>query len=296
VARYRAHLPFPNDLLGFPFSILRPLCILGGAMVVKLLCVGDVVGAPGRRMLTDTLPKLVAERNIDCVIANVENAANGSGLTPDLYAKFAEGGVHLMTLGDHVYRRRDIIATLERSKNIVRPANLNMAAPGHEVAVYQTRGGYPVAVVALLGRMYMNVFGDNPFHAVDRVLSTLPREVNVVAVDMHAEATSEKIAMGWHLDGRVSVVFGTHTHVPTADETILPGGTGYITDVGMTGPYDSVLGRSKENVLSAMINSVPSPFSVATGDVRLCGVIATVASDTGHCTALERICVRAGDI
>ena len=261
---------------------------------VKILCVGDVVGAPGRKMLTDSIPKLVAERGLDCVIANVENAANGSGLTPDLHAKFTDGGVSLMTMGDHVYRRREIIGTLERAGNIVRPANLNPGAPGHDVAIYHTQSGHPVAVIALLGRMYMNVFGDNPYHVIDRVLSTLPRDVNIVVVDMHAEATSEKIAMGWHLDGRVSVLFGTHTHVPTADEAILPCGTGYITDVGMTGPYDSVLGRTKENVLSAMINSVPSPFSVASDDLRLCGIIATVSSDTGHCTAIERICVRPG--
>lgn len=266
-----------------------------GGQVVNVLCVGDVVGAPGRRMLTETLSTLSAERNIDCVIANVENTANGSGLTAGLYTKFVEGGVHLMTMGDHVYRRRDIIPTLERSEKIVRPANLNIGAPGHEVAIYETRSGSKVAVIALLGRMYMSVQSDDPFHAVDRVLSTLPKDVNIVVVDVHAEATSEKIALGWHLDGRVSVVFGTHTHVPTSDEAILPGGTGYITDVGMTGPYDSVLGRSKENVLSAMISGVPSPFTVATDDVRLCGILATLEPKTGRCTAIERVCIRKND-
>ena len=264
-------------------------------MTVKLLCVGDVVGGPGRRLVTEVLPKLTAEHHIDCVIANVENVANGSGLTPGLYAKLVEGGIHLMTMGDHIYRRREIIPTLERSGCIVRPANLSLAAPGREVAICETRAGPKVAVISLLGRMYMNVHSDNPYHAIDRVLSTLPGDVNVVVVDVHAEATSEKIAMGWHLDGRVSVVFGTHTHVPTADETILPGGTGYVTDLGMTGPYDSVLGRTKENVLSALINAVPSPFSVATDDVRLCGIIAEVEPATGRCTALERVCVRADE-
>ncbi|MCD4669000.1 MAG: TIGR00282 family metallophosphoesterase [Actinomycetia bacterium] len=262
-------------------------------MAVRLLCVGDVVGAPGRRMLTDTLPELLPSRNIDCVIANVENAANGSGLTPGLYEKLINGGVHLMTMGDHVYRRREIIATLERSQRMVRPANLSPGAPGRDVAIYQTAGGHKIAVISLLGRMYMRVQTDSPFHAVDRVLATLDRDINVVIVDMHAEATSEKIAMGWHLDGRVSVVFGTHTHVPTADETILPGGTGYITDLGMTGPYDSVLGRSKENVLSAMISTVPSPFTVATEDVRLAGIVADVDPRSGKCLAIERVCLRA---
>ena len=265
-------------------------------MAVRLLCVGDVVGGPGRRVLSDALGKLTAERNIDCVIANVENTANGSGLTPALYTKLADAGVHLMTMGDHVYRRRDIIPTLERSDRIVRPANLSAGAPGREVAVWETPSGQKVAVIVLLGRMYMNVFGDNPFQAVDRVLGTLPRDVNIVVVDMHAEATSEKIAMGWHLDGRVSVLFGTHTHVPTADETILPRGTAYITDVGMTGPYDSVLGRCKENVLSAMSGAIPQPFSVATDDVRLCGIVADVEPTTGHCMKIERICVRADDL
>ncbi|MCP4593854.1 MAG: YmdB family metallophosphoesterase [bacterium] len=261
-------------------------------MLLRLLCVGDVVGAPGRRTLCDALPELTAEREIDCVIANVENAANGSGLTPGLYTKLAESGVHLMTMGDHVYRRREIIPTLERSDRIVRPANLPLGAPGREVAIYETRRGPQVAVIALLGRMYMNVIGDGPYHAVDRVLSTLPPEVKIVVVDMHAEATSEKVAMGWHLDGRVSVMFGTHTHVPTADEAVLPRGTGYITDVGMTGPYDSVLGRSKESVLSAMISMVPKTFSVASDDPRMCGVIADVETTTGHCHSIERICVR----
>ena len=260
-------------------------------MELNLLCLGDVVGGPGRRVLTEAVPRLIAERGIDCVIANVENAASGSGLTPLLYDKFLKASVDLMTLGDHVYRRRDIIPTLERSDRIVRPANLSPGAPGHDFAVCQTRSGHKVAVISLLGRMYMNVHPDCPFHAVDRVLSMLPRDVQIVVIDVHAEATSEKVAMGWHLDGRVSVVFGTHTHVPTADETILPGGTGYITDLGMTGPYDSVLGRSKENVLSALINVVPSPFNVAEGDVRMCGIIATVQSETGRCMAIERVCV-----
>jgi metallophosphoesterase (TIGR00282 family) len=172
---------------------------------------------------------------------------------------------------------------------LVRRANLPAAAPGREAAVHQTGGGAKVAVISLLGRMFMKAPCNCPFAAVDRVLEALPADVRIIAVDVHAEATSEKVAMGWHLDGRVSVVFGTHTHIPTADERILPKGTAYITDVGMTGPYDSVLGRMKERVLSSMRSGVPSVFDVAEGDPRLCGIVVSVEPSTGRATHIERI-------
>ncbi len=259
-------------------------------MQLKLLCIGDVVGSAGRQVLRQGLTTVVPDHGIDCVIINAENVAGGSGLTAALYEKLIRYGVHLVTLGDHVYRRRDIIPVLERSDNIVRPANLPTVAPGKEYAVYQTSSGHKVAIITVLGRKFMRIPTDCPFAAVDRVLALVPKEVKVIVVEVHAEATSEKVAMGWHLDGRVSMVFGTHTHVPTADERVLPNGTAYVTDLGMTGPYDSVLGRCKHRVLSSMITGVPNPFDVATEDVRMYGMITSVDTATGRATGVERIC------
>lgn len=258
-------------------------------MQVRLLCVGDVVGAPGRRVLREAMEVLIPQHRIDCVIVNAENAAGGSGLTAALYQKITNYGVHLITLGDHVYRRRDIIPILETSDNIVRPANLPVVAPGKSFAICETQSGQRVAVMTVLGRLFMKTPSDCPFAAVDRVLALLPKDVKIVVVEIHAEVTSEKVAMGWHLNGRVSVVFGTHTHIPTADERVLSEGTAYVTDLGMTGPYDSVLGRDRDRVLRAMMTGVPNPFDVATDDPRLCGVLVTVESTTGRATAIERI-------
>jgi metallophosphoesterase (TIGR00282 family) len=258
-------------------------------MDLRLLCIGDVVGPPGRRALRELLPGLVSELAIDCVIVNAENAADGAGLTASLYEKIVNDGAHLITLGDHIYRRRDIIPVLERVDNMVKPANLQAGAPGKAVAIHQTAAGTKVAVISLMGRLYMKLVANDPFGTVDRLLAGLPRDVKVIAVDIHAEATSEKVAMGWHLDGRVSVVFGTHTHVPTADERVLPKGTAYITDLGMTGPYDSVLGRDRERVVGTMVSGVPSQFDVATRDVRLCGIVVTVDPATGRAKSVERV-------
>ncbi len=206
-----------------------------------------------------------------------------------IFQKIIHYGTDVITMGDHVFRRREIIPILERSDRIVRPANLPAAAPGREFTVRETRSSNRIAVISLLGRLFMRTPGNCPFAAVDRVLGALPSDVKIIVVDMHAEATSEKVAMGWHLDGRVSVLFGTHTHIPTADERVLPQGTAYVTDLGMTGPYDSVLGRCKERVLSAMTSGVPSPFDVATDDVRLCGVLVAIDGATGRATGIERV-------
>ena len=258
-------------------------------MQLKILCIGDVVGAPGRRVLREGLEVLVPERKIDCVIVNAENSAGGSGLTPTIFDKIIKYGTDLVTLGDHIYRRREIIPILETTDRIVRPANLPVSAPGKNYAVYETASNHRVAVISVLGRLFMKMPVGCPFAAVDKVLETLPRDIRIVVVDIHAEATSEKIALGWHLNGRVSAVFGTHTHVPTADHRVLPGGTAYVTDLGMTGPYDSVLGRVKESVLRAMITSVPAPFDVASDDVRLSGVVVTVDTANGRATDIERV-------
>lgn len=264
-------------------------------MNTTLLCVGDVVGSPGRMVLAEALPKITSDKGVDCNIVNVENSAAGSGLTPALYEKYVAAGVQLMTTGDHLYRRKEIIPVLEKSHCIVRPANLAPAAPGKHFAICETESGTRVAVFALLGRLFMRHAVDCPLRTADRVLASIPSDVKTIVVDMHAEATSEKIALGWHLDGRVTAVFGTHTHVPTADECILPKGTAYITDLGMTGPYDSVLGRRKDRVLSTMLTSVPAPFDVADDDVRMCGVIIRADSETGRASAIERICIHADE-
>jgi len=260
-------------------------------MQINLLCIGDVVGRPGRFAISRALDHLVRQYGIHCVICNAENTAGGSGLTPQLYDKLRHYGVNLITMGDHIYRRQEVISVLETSDCIVRPANLSPEAVGKTFAVYETNAGPKVAVISLLGRLFMKTMADCPFRAADKVLGQIPPDVKIIAVDMHAEATSEKVAMGWHLDGRVSVLFGTHTHVPTADECVLPGGTAYITDLGMTGPYDSVLGRRKDRVVRTFITNLPSPFDVATNDPRLCGIVVKVESATGRATHIERICI-----
>ena len=257
-------------------------------MKINVLCIGDVVGRPGRRILADKLKPLIKERDIDCVIANAENAAGGSGLTPQIYAKFERYGVNLITLGDHAYRKKDIIETLETKDNIVRPANLSEQAAGRGFAVYKTAKGPVVAAAALIGRIFMKP-ADCPYNAIDKLLPKLQQQADVIFVDFHAEATSEKIAMGYYLDGRASCVFGTHTHVVTADEKIMPKGTAYITDVGMTGPHDSVLGRGVESVLKSFRTQMPIPLEVAKGDIRMNAVLVTVDSNSKKAEHIERV-------
>lgn len=261
-------------------------------MKLHILCIGDIVGRPGRRVLAEKLTSLVKEHGIDCVIVNAENAAGGSGLTPQIYEKLLKYGVNLITLGDHAYRKREIIETLERADNIVRPANLSPCAAGKDFAIYQTAKGVTVAVVSLIGRIFMKP-ADCPYAAIDRILPVLKQKADIILVDIHAEATSEKMAMGYYLDGKVSAVFGTHTHVTTADERILPKGTAYITDIGMTGPHESVLGRKIENVIKSFRTQMPFPFEVATGDVRINAVLIRVDSNTKTAESIERLCISA---
>ena len=261
-------------------------------MQIKLLCICDIVGRPGRQVLAEELRNIVNEYDVDCTIVNAENAAGGSGITASICDKLRKYGVNLITLGDHIYRKRDIIDTLQNAQDIVRPANLSPQAAGKEWAVYTTGQGPQIAVLSLLGRMYMPLPSDNPFNAVERILTKIPSDIKIVVVDMHAEATSEKIAMGWFLDGRVSLVYGTHTHVTTADETILPNGTAYITDLGMTGPHESVLGRKIDRVLKSLVTQMPFPYSIATGDIRLNGILVTVDVHSGRAVHIERLCRR----
>ena len=261
-------------------------------MRLNLLCIGDIVGRPGRRILADKLKRVVEEHSIDCVIANAENAAGGSGLTPQIYDKLLRYGVNLITLGDHAFRKRDIIETLERADNIVRPANLSEYAAGKGIALYKTSKGPTVGVLALIGRLFMKP-ADCPYAAADKWIPRLQQQADVIVVEMHAEATSEKVAMGYHVDGRAGCCFGTHTHIATADERILPKGTAYISDVGMTGSHDSVLGRKTQSVLKAFRTQMPVPFEIATGDVRMNAVLITVNTLTKQAERIERIRVDA---
>lgn len=260
-------------------------------MDLKILCVGDVVGGPGRRVLREALPKLIPERQIDCVIVNAENAAAGSGLTQVIYTKIIQYGVNLITLGDHIYRRRDIIPVLETSDRIVRPANLPTAAPGKEFAVQETASNHKVAVISLLGRLFMKTAGDCPFAAVDRVLAALPGDVKIIVVDMHAEATSEKIAMGRYLDGRVTVVVGTHTHVPTADAQLLPEGTAFVTDVGMVGAKDSIIGVEPEAVIGRFLTGMPARLPIAEKSriVQFNSVLIDIDESSGRALSITRV-------
>ena len=258
-------------------------------MPVNILCVGDLVGSPGRRILADHLPELTRQHEIELVVCNAENVAGGSGITPRIFSKLLHYGVDVVTLGDHVYRKREIASTLEQSEHIVRPANISARAAGRRWTVVPTKSGrHRVAVACLLGQMFMNP-ADSPWAAVDQILGEIPESVNMRIIDFHAEASSEKIAMGWFCNGRVSAVFGTHTHIPTADARVLDAGTAYISDVGMTGPYDGILGRRKDRVLWAMTTSMPTPFEVSTGDPRLMGVLIRLDEATGRATSIERI-------
>jgi metallophosphoesterase (TIGR00282 family) len=236
------------------------------------------------------LKGVVRDRKIDLVIANSENIAAGSGITANLFHKVRAYGVDVVTLGDHVYRKAEIVPTLQASERIVRPANLAQQAAGRTFTVVTTEAGVQVGVFCMLGRIFMNNMpSDDPFATADKILRQIPPAVKVIVLDMHAEASSEKVAMGHYLDGRCSMVFGTHTHIPTADAKVLAGGTAFISDLGMCGPYDSVLGRRKEKVLRFMTTSMPTQFDVATGDVRMCGALAEIDEVTGKAISIERI-------
>jgi hypothetical protein len=261
-------------------------------MRLNVLCIGDIVGRPGRRAVAEKLAGLVKEREIDCVIANAENAAGGSGLTPQIHDKLLRYGVNLITLGDHAFRKKEIIKTLETAGDVVRPGNISDFAAGKASAVYKTGKGPTVGVAVLIGRLFMKP-AECPYNMIDKILPKLANEADIVFVEFHAEATSEKVAMGWHLDGRVSCCYGTHTHVATADERILPKGTAYITDLGMTGPHDSVLGRGVESVLKSFRTQMPFSFEIATGNVQMNGILVTVDSHTKKAEHIERIRVGA---
>lgn len=263
---------------------------------MRILFVGDVVGQPGIGILKAAVPALKAREGLDAVVANAENATNGSGLSPKDYRAVRAAGVDAITLGDHAYKKFEIHSILENpSEPIGKPANYPATAPGKDRVTFSTATGVRVGVVTLLGRTFMRPV-DCPFAAIDRILAELRGTVDVVLVDVHAEATADKYLLARHLDGRVAAVLGTHTHVPTADEQILPGGTAFVCDVGMTGPYDSILGRRVDRVLHTAITFEPSAFDVATGDVRLGGAIVDVDATSGKATAIRRVMMRESEI
>jgi metallophosphoesterase (TIGR00282 family) len=262
---------------------------------MKILFIGDIFGRPGRTIVKERLPGLVREHSIDLVIANGENAAAGFGITPPLAEELFEMGIDVLTTGNHVWDKREIVDFFKMAngnphspaRRVLRPANYPPHMPGW--GVYEGRKGeVDYAVMNLQGRVFMAA-NDDPFRVADQLLKDI--QSKVVVVDMHAEATSEKASMGWYLDGRVSAVIGTHTHVPTADERVLPKGTAYITDVGMTGPFESVIGVKRELIIEKFLTNMPLRFEAATGDVRLCAVMMDCDETTGRARAIQRLMV-----
>lgn len=255
---------------------------------MKVLILGDIVGTPGVNILQTYLPAIKKSMCLDLVVANAENAAGGSGLTPSIFKKLKAAGVDLFTLGDHIYKKQEIINTLISENCICKPANYPPSSPGRSFAFTNTIDGVSVAVISLMGRTFMRPV-DCPFLAVEKLMLEVNKIANIVIVDIHAEATSDKYLMGHFLKGKVSAVLGTHTHVQTADEQILGDGTAFICDLGMTGPYDSVLGRSVAPVTATTISFLPNQFTVASSDVRMSGVLLEVNVATGKANSISRI-------
>jgi len=258
--------------------------------MLNILFIGDIFGRPGRTLVADHLRDLIERHELGLVIANGENAAAGFGITPRLTAELLALDIDVLTSGNHIWDRREIMEHFPQEPRLLRPANF-VSGPGGGLFHGTTRAGIEYAVLNLQGRVFMGP-SDCPFRTADRVLEQLPPSCKIRVVDIHAEATSEKISMGWHLDGRVTAVVGTHTHVPTADERVLPQGTAYITDVGMTGPYDSVIGIKKETILEKFLTQMPSRFEPAEADARLCAVLIRADAETGRAHSIERLVLR----
>lgn len=259
---------------------------------MKILCIGDVVSRVGREMLFKYVDELKYSKNIDLVIANGENATHGSGMARAAYNELMRAGVDVITMGNHTWHCREIMDIMRLEDNVIRPANYNPQCPGKGSLVFTAKNGVKVGVLNLIGRTFLDP-ADSPFDAAEREIAQLKKSANIIIVDFHAEATSEKLAMTYFLDGKVSAVFGTHTHVQTADETILPGGTGMITDLGMTGPSYSILGREREPVINRFITGMPQKFEIAAGDGQFNGCIFEIDENDGRCTEIERIFYRA---
>ena len=263
--------------------------------MIRILFIGDIVGRPGRELVRRGLQAIVERHEIDLVIANAENAAAGFGITREIGDQLLEWGVDVMTSGNHIWDKKGALDYIGAEPRLLRPANYPAGAPGNGSYLARTRDGRPVGVVNVMGRVFMlNI--DDPFTSVLREIEALKQRTRIVLIDFHAEATSEKIAMGWHLDGKVTAVVGTHTHVQTADERILPKGTAYLTDVGMTGPHDSIIGVEIEAALGRFLTALPAKFETATGNPRLNAVIVEADDATGRATKIERLSLSADDL
>ncbi len=260
--------------------------------MLKLLFIGDIVGRPGRDIVAERLARIRQEHALDFVIANAENAAAGAGITETIAKSILGCGVDAITLGDHVWDQRGWENEITQMERVCRPANLPKSNPGWDHLILEARG-FRVAVFTVLGRTFMNMKADCPFLCADRMIAQLRPQCDAIIVEVHAEATSEKQALGWHLDGRVTAVLGTHTHVPTADACLLPKGTAFICDVGMTGPYASVLGREVKPVVERFLDGMPRRFEVATEDVRLSGAMIEIGASMARAKKIELFTVRA---
>jgi metallophosphoesterase (TIGR00282 family) len=255
---------------------------------MNILFIGDIIGRPGRELIRVGLRALVERYSLDLVIANAENSAAGFGITKDIGDTLLEWGIDVMTSGNHIWDKKEAMPYIAGEPRLLRPANYPAGVPGRGSYVAQTGDGRAVGVINVMGRVFMlNI--DDPFAVVLREIEAIRHRTRVIIVDFHAEATSEKVAMGWHLDGKVTAVLGTHTHVQTADERVLPGGTAYLTDAGMTGPHDSIIGMEKEPSLARFLNAMPSRFEPATGNPRLNGAVIQADDKTGRATSITRI-------
>ena len=261
---------------------------------MKILFIGDIIGKPGRRAVKEVLTSLISSREIDLVIANCENAAAGFGITRDIVEELYDAHIDILTSGNHIWDKKEVLEFIEDYETLLRPANYPAGVLGKGSVLMPTAAGDYVGVLNLAGRVFMAPI-DCPFVTAKKEIARLKTRTNVIIVDIHAEATSEKKALGWYLDGEVSAVLGTHTHVQTADNEVLPGGTAYISDVGMTGPFDSVIGIKKETIIEKFLTQIPNRFDVAKNDVRLQGVLMDIDAQSGKANSIERISVKVKD-
>lgn len=255
---------------------------------MKILFIGDIIGKPGRKAIHRLLKKLISLYEVEFTIANGENAAGGMGITPPIALEILNGGVDVLTSGNHIWAKKEILPFLNEESRVLRPANYPPNVPGRGWGVFNLSNGRKIGVLNLEGRVFMKHL-DCPFRVGEREVAIIRRETNIILVDFHAEATSEKMAMGWYLNGKVSAVFGTHTHVQTSDEKILDEGTAYITDVGMTGPLESVIGIRKQIALDRLLMQMPGKFDVADNDIELQGVVVEIDPETGRSEKILRI-------
>ncbi|MDD5691608.1 MAG: TIGR00282 family metallophosphoesterase [Candidatus Omnitrophica bacterium] len=255
---------------------------------MNILFIGDIVGSPGRKAIAKLVPGLRAEMGIDFVIANAENSSGGSGITAKVAAELFSSGVDVLTSGDHIWKKSEIFQLINQEERILRPINYPEGSPGRGAHVFKAANGLKVGVINVNGRVFMDAL-ECPFKTTLRACNELAKETKIIIVDVHAEATSEKVALGWYLDGKASAVLGTHTHIQTADEKILPKGTAYLTDAGMTGPYDSVIGRNVEDVLTRFLSSIPVKFNVAEENIQLHGAFVRIDEKTGSAVSISRV-------